>query len=61
MALIEEANIQPDNFSSINLVAKAGFVREGVSKNYLLVGDEEWKDHERWAIVNSHWRDLDNI
>ena len=50
-----EANIQPENIASIRLVSKAGFVKEGFSKNYLMVGGLEWKDHERWAIVNSSW------
>ncbi|MCJ8313144.1 MAG: GNAT family N-acetyltransferase [Saccharospirillaceae bacterium] len=49
-----EANIQPLNTASIKLVLKAGFVKEGFSKNYLKVGGLEWKDHERWAIVNSN-------
>lgn len=47
-----EANIQPENIASIQLVSKAGFVKEGFSKNYLKVGGIEWKDHERWAILN---------
>ena len=47
-----EANIQPDNIASIRLVSKAGFIKEGFSKNYLKVGGIEWKDHERWAIIN---------
>ena len=47
-----EANIQPQNIASIRLVSKAGFVKEGFSKNYLKVGGIEWKDHERWAILN---------
>lgn len=50
-----EANIQPENIASIRLVSKAGFVKEGFSKNYLKIGGLEWKDHERWAIVNSSW------
>ena len=48
-----EANIQPGNIASIRLVSKTGFTKEGFSKNYLKVGGIEWKDHERWAIVNS--------
>lgn len=51
-----EANIQPSNKASIALVAKAGFVKEGLSKNYLNVGGKGWKDHERWAIINPRWR-----
>ncbi|WP_417071247.1 GNAT family N-acetyltransferase [Niveibacterium terrae] len=50
-----EANIQPGNEASIRLVAGAGFVREGFSRRYLRVGGGEWKDHERWAIVNDDW------
>jgi len=52
-----EANIQPDNLSSIRLVAHAGFIKEGFSRQYLRVGGKEWKDHERWAILNSDWTD----
>lgn len=52
-----EANIQPDNLSSIRLVAHAGFIKEGFSRQYLRVGGKEWKDHERWAILNVDWTD----
>ena len=55
-----EANIQPENLASIRLVSKAGFVKEGFSKNYLKVGGVEWRDHERWAIVNGNWSELKN-
>lgn len=51
-----EANIQPENAASISLVSNAGFIKEGFSKNYLRVGGLEWKDHERWAIVNNDWK-----
>jgi ribosomal-protein-alanine N-acetyltransferase len=54
-----EANIQAGNISSIKLVAKAGFAKEGYSKNYLRIGGKEWKDHERWAIVNENWQEKD--
>ncbi len=50
-----EANIQPENSPSIHLVAGAGFVKEGFSRQYLRVGGKEWKDHERWAILNHEW------
>ncbi|MES2049492.1 MAG: GNAT family N-acetyltransferase [Pseudomonadota bacterium] len=50
-----EANIQPGNFASIHLVSKLGFVKEGFSKNYLRIGGREWKDHERWALINQNW------
>ncbi|ENX53317.1 MULTISPECIES: GNAT family N-acetyltransferase [Acinetobacter] len=52
-----EANIQPDNLLSIRLVAHAGFIKEGFSRQYLRVGGKEWKDHERWAILNVDWTD----
>ncbi|MEJ2620339.1 MAG: GNAT family protein [Candidatus Thiodiazotropha sp.] len=50
-----EANVQPENISSIRLLAKSGFIKEGYSKNYLNVGNQGWRDHERWAIVNEAW------
>ena len=40
---------------SIYLVAGAGFVKEGFSRQYLRVGGKEWKDHEPWAILNHEW------
>ncbi|MET0357141.1 MAG: GNAT family N-acetyltransferase [Cellvibrio sp.] len=56
-----EANIQTDNIGSIRLVAKAGFIKEGFSKKYLRIGGKEWKDHERWALVNEQWQDKNFI
>lgn len=56
-----EANIQPGNIASIKLVAKAGFVQEGFSRNYLRVGGFEWKDHERWAIINPNWAEQESL
>ena len=44
-----EANIQPGNHSSVALVRKCGFVREGFSRRYLKIYGR-WQDHERWAI-----------
>lgn len=45
-----EANIQPDNTSSLNLVKRLGFQREGYSAAFQLINGE-WRDHERWAII----------
>jgi ribosomal-protein-alanine N-acetyltransferase len=45
-----EANIQPDNRASIQLVQRLGFRREGLSRRYLKIGGR-WRDHERWAML----------
>jgi [ribosomal protein S5]-alanine N-acetyltransferase len=50
-----EANIQPENAASINVVKRAGFTKEGFSKKYLKIGGR-WRDHERWALVREDWR-----
>ncbi|WP_149181394.1 GNAT family N-acetyltransferase [Streptomyces sp. TRM49041] len=45
-----EANIQPDNTSSLNLVRRLGFQHEGYSTAFQYINGE-WRDHERWAIT----------
>ncbi|MFJ7786643.1 GNAT family N-acetyltransferase [Streptomyces albidoflavus] len=45
-----EANVQPDNTPSLNLVKRLGFQREGYSAAFQFVNGE-WRDHERWAIT----------
>lgn len=45
-----EANIQPENTRSIQLVKNNGFRYEGFSPRYLKVNDE-WRGHEHWAIT----------
>lgn len=49
-----EANIQPSNLRSIQLVQKNGFRKEGYSTNYLKI-DGVWRDHERWAMTYEHY------
>lgn len=50
-----EANIQPANERSRRLAVRCGFLLEGFSPRYLRVGDD-WRDHERWAILADTWR-----
>ncbi len=50
-----EANIQPHNLASINVVKRLGFTLEGLSRKYLKIGGK-WCDHERWAIIKEDWR-----
>jgi [ribosomal protein S5]-alanine N-acetyltransferase len=51
-----EANIQPENIPSINLVRRLGFTQEGFSRRYLKI-NERWCDHERWALTAEDWPD----
>ncbi|MFK0022828.1 GNAT family N-acetyltransferase [Streptomyces sp. NPDC090798] len=45
-----EANIQPNNTSSLNLVKRLGFQHEGSSTAFQYINGA-WRDHERWAIT----------
>jgi ribosomal-protein-alanine N-acetyltransferase len=49
-----EANIQPGNARSIQLVKCLGFTKEGFSRRYLKINGE-WCDHERWALTVEDW------
>ncbi len=46
-----EAHIQPQNRRSIALVKSCGFQQEGLSRNYLFIGNA-WRDHERWTYLD---------
>ena len=50
-----EANIQPDNPRSINLVKAHNFRKEGYSPRYLNINNQ-WCDHERWALTYEDWK-----
>ncbi len=49
-----EANIQPENTQSIQLVQSNGFSKEGLSPRYLHIHGA-WRDHERWALTLEDW------
>ena len=50
-----EANVQPHNTPSVNVLKRCGFTKEGFSRNYLKISGQ-WRDHERWAIIKEDWK-----
>ena len=49
-----EANIEPVNRRSIELVASVGFRKEGVALRFAKLGGR-WRDLERWAMLADEW------
>ena len=50
-----EANVQPENQPSIEVLRRTGFTKEGFSRKYLKIAGR-WRDHERWAIIKEDWK-----
>ena len=50
-----EAACLPENGPSRSLLAKSGFVEEGVARKYLRI-DAEWRDHLVFSILSDDWR-----
>ncbi|NUR85471.1 MAG: GNAT family N-acetyltransferase [Nonomuraea sp.] len=48
-----DAQIQPANTASLNLIARVGFTHEGRSEKLLFI-DGEWRDHERFVLLAPH-------
>lgn len=46
-----EGNVMPRNRASIAVLEKCGFVREGISRNYLKINGV-WEDHVHYVILN---------
>lgn len=47
-----EADIQPDNQASANLVKALGFTYEGLSPGFIQINGQ-WRDHGRWALLRT--------
>ncbi|PAD66479.1 hypothetical protein CHH83_23805 [Bacillus sp. 7586-K] len=46
-----EAGVMPHNISSIKVLEKAGFEKEGISKKNVKINGR-WEDHQTLAIIN---------
>ncbi|WP_409298499.1 GNAT family N-acetyltransferase [Peribacillus sp. SCS-26] len=46
-----EAGVSPENAASIRVLEKAGFIREGLMREYLLINGR-WKDHYLYAALS---------
>ncbi len=48
-----EANIMPDNYPSLELAKKLGFVSEGYAPKYLKINGK-WEDHIHFSMINEN-------
>lgn len=46
------AYVQPDNFASINVLSYAGFIKEGISRDYVKL-EGKWISHLVYACIDS--------
>jgi [ribosomal protein S5]-alanine N-acetyltransferase len=51
------ANFLPENEKSERLLARLGFEREGLAKNYLFINGQ-WRDHVLTTLTNSSWKNI---
>ncbi len=49
-----QANVRPENTRSLALLARLGFEREGLAREYLFI-DGAWRDHVMTAKLNPDW------
>jgi [ribosomal protein S5]-alanine N-acetyltransferase len=49
-----QANVRPENTRSLALLARLGFAREGLAREYLFI-DGAWRDHVMTARLNPNW------
>jgi len=49
-----QANVRPENTRSLALLARLGFEREGLTREYLFI-DGAWRDHVMTALRNPQW------
>ncbi|HEY2493622.1 MAG TPA: GNAT family protein [Paenibacillus sp.] len=52
-----QAVILPVNQPSRRVLEKSGFQREGIARRFLRINDQ-WQDHETFAILEEEYRDL---
>jgi len=50
-----QANVRPENERSLALLARLGFEREGLAREYLFI-DGAWRDHVMTALRHPGWR-----